>query len=114
VYARYNAIDWNGRSVTQPSRTDVFLAILPGRNCADFTCCSVIIFPSFRMKVFGHCTFNFIGRWINLVHVLCAAVRRITDVINWVITIVATPEVMRQYVVQAETSKTLPKGKDIC
>lgn len=114
MYERYNAIDWNGRSVTQTGKTDVFLAILLGRNCTDFTYCSVIIFPSFRMKAFDHCTYNFIGRWINLVHVLCAAVRRITDMINGVITIVATPIVMRQYVVQAEINTTLPKGKDIC
>jgi hypothetical protein len=31
-----------------------------------------------------------------LVHVLSAAVWRITDVINWLITIVATSKVMRQ------------------
>lgn len=60
------------------------------------------------------CTFNFIERWINLVHVLCGTVRRITVVIDWLITIVATPKVMRHCVVQAETSVILPKGKDTC
>jgi hypothetical protein len=73
----------------RPVRQTFFLLFLPGRNCLDFTCCSVIIIPSFRMKAFGHCTFNFIGRWINFMHVLSAAVRGITDVIDWLITIVA-------------------------
>ena len=31
-------------------------------------------------------------------HVLSAAVQRITDVINWLITIIAMPKVMRQTV----------------
>lgn len=79
-----------------PVRQTFFLPFLPGRNLSDFTYCSVIIFPSFRMKAFGHCIFNFFRRWIHLVHVLSAAVWRITDVINWLITIVATSKVMRQ------------------
>jgi hypothetical protein len=51
-----------------------------------------------------------------LVHVLSAAVRHITVVINWLITIVATPKVMRQAICSSHGNRhnTSQRKKIIC